>query len=313
LVVALVGAVLTPSAYAVPVTSGYYSAVFFRNCELTTCDGFTKAPTAFSQEISPDGVTSVSASYQSVPTTTPLTGSGAASTALVGGLLTPELKAEAQIGATGWMSSQGLAVQRYVNTGADPITVSLNAVLDWTISDGTTPPGQLPNVLRYVINVFENDSGLIDVDFSNATLGGFQLNSVVTVPSAVDHLLYRREELFFASGSANVASPDIIVNPGKGIFLGAWLVAGGGFGASVDGFHTFNTFFTDANGVLGASSALKPVTVPEPATFSLIIAGLAGLGFMRRRRGAQQPTCCDNPGTGCALVRPKRASRVALR
>ena len=183
------------------------------------------------------------------------------------------------------MSAQAAVVQRYVNTGVDPISVALGASLDWTVLDGNTPPGQLPNGLLYQIAVFENDSGRIDIDFTNPLRGGSDIILSIIDPTAVDHLLYASTQQFGQTGTANVASPLLTLDPGKGFFVGARMVALGGFGATVDATHTFRTFFTDANGVvLGGSGPLQLAHVPEPSAISLVVAGLLGLTALRRQR-----------------------------
>jgi hypothetical protein len=283
LAVFAIACVLAGPASATLVTNGYMSDVTYRDCSITTCDSFNRPFTGSTIDFSQMRTTEVTL-------TNGLGISGSALTTLTGDVLAPELKTKIDTsntiaGESVWMSSQALSTQRYVNTGSDSIQIALNIATDWTVSDGLTPVGGLPNGMAYQVSIFETNNGLVDLDLTGSQLTLFQLTNMAN--GLVGTVLWRDADNVSTTGAGNVFSPTLTLDPGSGFFVAIRWGVGGGFGAAVNGFDTLQTTFTDANHVaLDASSTLKPVGVPEPGSLSLLGAGLFGLGIMRRRRAA---------------------------
>lgn len=280
-IAALTLAAGSTAAQAALVDASTAEAVSFRYCiaGVTACDAVT-APVLIDWGGSPGAAASVAGdSVAGI-------GAGAGSVSLSGTIGAPILLANAASDPGARVNTTSLALQSYTYTGAGASTRTFGAALTYSQTLTGFYPGGNGNGIYAAMDLFTLSVPKVDVG-STPDSNFLALAEPELFPGYSD--LGYQEYSDTASTAAGSATLGVTVTllPGETVWVWVLLQTPALNGSVVDASHTLVTSWDNPLNLTPA------VVVPEPATGSLMLLGIAGIVLFRRRTARVDGASCS--------------------
>lgn len=269
LIVAITLAAGSTAAQAVLVNASTAELLSFRYCivGITPCDDLTDA-------VQLDYGGSPGATASTAGNTVVGLGSAAGSVSLSGTIGAPILMASASSDPGARVSTNSVALQSYTYTGTEASTRTFGATLTYSQTlSGIYPAG---NGISAAMDLFTLSASKVDV--GSTPESNFQ---AIFIPSSFpdySSLGYQdySDDASTTAGSA-LLGVTVTLQPGETVWVWLVLQTPAANGSVVDASHTLLTSWDNPLNLVPAA------VVPEPATGSLLLLGLAGFALCGRR------------------------------
>lgn len=171
-----------------------------------------------------------------------------------------------------------VALQSYTWDGTGPATRTFGGTLTYSQTvTGTYPPGISAGVYAG-IDIFTMSPSSIDAGSTSEDNFSALLLADGGLPGYSDLGYAQYSDINTNPDGSGMLADTVSLTPGETIWVWTILQAVGTNGSNIDASHTFVTAWDDTTGLTPAA------TVPEPATFGLLLAGLAGCAIAVRWR-----------------------------